>query len=81
MVNTLHERNLLHLNKLHERNQTMLQHFKLQMQPQEVPVSDFSLSKVTYQKILVSDDMDLDLDPVQEIAQVFSEISDSNPHT
>ena len=40
----------LHLNKLHERNQTMynymvaqLQNFKLQMQPQAVPVSDFSL--------------------------------------
>ena len=67
MVNTLHERNLLHLNKLHERNQTMLQHFKLQMQPQAVPVSDLSLSKVTYQNILVSADLDHDIDPVQAI--------------
>ena len=47
MVNTLHERNLLHRNKLHEWNQIMLQNFKLQMQPQAVPVSDLSLSKVT----------------------------------
>ena len=33
----------LHLKKLHKRNQTMLQNLKLQMQPQEVPVSDFSI--------------------------------------
>ena len=37
------------------------------MQPQEVPVSDFSISKVTYQNILVSSDMDIYLDPVQAI--------------
>ena len=55
----------LHHNKLHQRNQTVLQNFKLQMQPQEVTVSDFSLSKVAYQKILVSSDMSPDLDPVR----------------
>ena len=54
MVNTLHERNLLRLNKVHERNQTMLQNFKLQMQPQAVPVSGVSISKVPSQKIFVS---------------------------
>ena len=81
MVNTFHERNILHINKVHERNQTMLQYFKLQMQPQAVTVSDFSISKVTYQKILVSADLDLDLDPVQEIARVFSEPSNHEPHT
>ena len=46
---------------------TQFQNFKLQMQPQEVPVSDISLSKVTSQKIFVSADMDPDLDPVQAI--------------
>ena len=40
-----------HLNKVHEKNQKMLQNFKLQIQPQSVSVSDISLSKVTYQKI------------------------------
>ena len=54
MVNTLHERNILHLNKVHERNQKMLQNFKLQIQPQAVPVSYISLSKVPSQKIFVS---------------------------
>ena len=81
MVNTLHERNLLHLNKVHERNQTMLQNFKLQMQPQAVPVSDVSLYKVTYQEILVSGDLDSDIDPVQSIARVFGETSNRDPHT
>ena len=37
--------NLLDLNKVHERNQTMLQNSKLQMQPQAVTVSDLSLYK------------------------------------
>ena len=81
MINTLHERNILHLNKVHERNQMTLQNFKLQMKPQAVPVSDFSLSKVTYQNILVSSDLDFDLDPVQAIAWVFSEPSNHEPHT
>ena len=54
MVNTLHERNLLRLNKVHERNQTMLQNFKLQMKPQAVPVSGVSISEVPSQKIFFS---------------------------
>ena len=48
LVNTLHERNILHLNKVCDRNQRVLQYFKLQMQPQVVPVSDFYISKFTY---------------------------------
>ena len=71
----------LHLNKVHQRNQTMLQNSKLQMQPQAVPVSDLSISKVTYQNILVSSDMDPDLDPVQEISRVFGKPSNHDPHT
>ena len=67
--------------QLHDRNQTRLQIFKLQMKPQVVPVSDLSLIKVTYQKILVSADMDPDIDPVQEIARVISELSNHDPHT
>ena len=47
------------------------QNFKLQMQPQAVPVSDFSISRVTYQKILVSADLDIDLDTFHEISRVF----------
>ena len=54
--------------QLHERDQTRLQNFKLQMQPKSVHVSDFSLSKVIYKNILVSADLDPDLDPVQKIA-------------
>ena len=38
-------------------------------------VSDLSPSKVTSQKIFFSDDLNPDLDPVQEIARVFSETS------
>ena len=37
--------NLLDLNKIHERNQTMLQNYKLQMQHQAVTVFDLSLYK------------------------------------
>ena len=48
MFNMLHEINLLHLNKLHDWNQTMIQNFKLQMQRQAVLVSDLSIFKVTY---------------------------------
>ena len=54
MVNTLHERNLLHLNKLNELNQKMLKMFKLQMQAQAVLVSDIYLSKFPSQKIFLS---------------------------
>ena len=60
----------LYLNKVHQRNQTMIQNFKPQIQPQEVPVSDFSISKFTYQKILVSADLVPDIDPVQAISRV-----------
>ena len=42
-------------------------------------VSDLSLYKVTYQKILVS--ADIDLDPIQAIAQVFSKPSNREHHT
>ena len=57
----------LHRNKVHQRNQTMLQNFKLQMQSQAVPVSDLSLSKVTYKNILASSNLGPDLDPAQAI--------------
>ena len=66
-----------------ERDQTMynyivpkLQNFKLQMQSivNLLTVSDLSLSNITSQKIVISD-IDPDLDPVQEIARVFSAIS------
>ena len=54
-----------------------LQNLKLQMQSMVnlLTVSDLSISKVTSQKIFVSDDLNPDLDPVQEIAPVFSETS------
>ena len=52
----------LHLDKVHQQNQTMLQNSKLQMQPQAVPVSYFSIIiKPTYRKILASSDLDTDL--------------------
>ena len=42
----------------HQRDQTMLRSFKLQIQPQVVPVSDFSiLTKPTYRKTVASSDM------------------------
>ena len=51
-----------------------LQNFKLQIQPQAVPVSDISLSKVTYQNIFVSSDLAPDIDPFQGITRVFSKM-------
>ena len=52
----------LHLNKVYQQNQTMLRNFKLQMQPQAVPVSHFSiLTKPTSRKTVASSDMDPDL--------------------
>ena len=45
------------------------------MQPQAVPASDLSLSKVTSQKIFVSDDLNPDLYPVQAIARVSCKTS------
>ena len=40
-----------------------LQMFKLQMQPQAMPVSDFSLAKVTTKKIFVSADLAIQMQP------------------
>ena len=71
----------LHHNKVHQRNQTMLKIFKLQMQPQEMHVSDLSLSKVTDQNILASSDLVPDIDPVQTIFQVFIKPFNHEPHT
>ena len=71
----------LHRNEVHHLNQTMLQNFKLQMQPQAVPVHDFSLSEITYQKILVSYDLGPDIDPVQAINRFFIKLSNHEPHT
>ena len=50
------------------------------MQPKAVYGSDLSLSKVTYQQIFVSADLDPDLDIVQVIAWLLSEYSNINPH-
>ena len=58
-----------------------LQNFKLQRQPQALPISYLSLSKVTSQKIVVSVDLSLDHDPVQGIAQVFIKRFNLVPHT
>ena len=42
----------------HQRDQTMIRNFKLQMQPQAVPVSDFSiLTNPTSRKTVVSSDL------------------------
>ena len=43
---------------------TQFQNFKLKMQPQEVPVSYISLSKVNSQNIFASADIAPDLDSV-----------------
>ena len=51
------------------------QNSKLQRQPQAVTISDLSISKVNSQEIIVSNDMDTNIDPVHGIAQVFSEPS------
>ena len=40
-----------------------LQNFKLQMQPQAVPVSDLSLAKVATERIFVSADLELQMQP------------------
>ena len=51
----------LDLNKVHQRDQTMLRNFKLQMQPQEVPVSGFSiLTNPTSRKTVASSDLNPD---------------------
>ena len=69
----------------HQRNQTMLRNFKLQMQPQAVPVSDFSfLTKPTSRKIVVSSDLDPNqsagIDYGGVIAQGFCGPSNHEPH-
>ena len=69
----------------HQQNQTMLRNFKLQMQPQAVPVSDFSiLTKPNYSKIFVLSDLAPDpsagLDSGGVITRVFSETSNHDPH-
>ena len=52
----------LHENKVHYQLQTMIRNFKLQMQPQAEPVSDFSiLTKPTSRKIFASSDLATDL--------------------
>ena len=56
-----------------------LQNFKIQMQLQAVPVSDISLSNVTYQKIFVSADLAPDIKPFQGTTRVFSELSKLDP--
>ena len=73
---------------IHEQDQKIynylvakFQNFNLQMQymVNMLHVSNLlQLNKVTYQKILVSADLDLDLDTVQAITQVFSKPS-ANP--
>ena len=70
-----------HLNKVQDRNQSMLQIFKLQMQPQEVPVSDISCSKVPSQNIFVLADLDPDLDHFQAIDRFFRIPSNHDPYT
>ena len=62
----------------HQRDQTMLQNFKLQIQPQALPVSDFSiLTKPTPGKTVASSDLAPDpssgLDSGGLIAQGFLE--------
>ena len=58
-----------------------IQHFKLKMQPQAVPVSEISLSKVTSHNIFVSSDLDPYLDTFQGITRVFIEPSNIDPYT
>ena len=51
------------------------------MQPQVVFVADLSISKVTYQNILVSAHLDIDIDPFQAIARVLIKTYNHEPHT
>ena len=69
----------------HQRNQTMPQDFKLQMQPQAVPVPDFSiLTNPTARKIVVSYDLAPNLSPSLNsggvIPQEFLGPSNRDPH-
>ena len=73
---------------IYEQDQTMYNYMvdqfpnlKLQIQPQLVPVSDLSISKVNHQNILVSADLGIDIYHVQAIYRVFSKPSNHDPHT
>ena len=75
----------LDLNKMHQRNQTMLWNFKLKIQPQSVPVFDFSiLTKPTSRKISISSDMAPDLSAGLDFDGVISQdlrgTSNHDPH-
>ena len=75
----------LHLDKVHYQNQIMLQNSKLQMQPQAVPVSYFSiLIKPTSRNIIISSDLDPDLSASLNsgglISQGFRVPSNHDPH-
>ena len=75
----------LNLNNVHKLNQKMLQNFKLQMQPQTVPVSDLSsLTKPTSSKIVVSSEMAPDpsagIDSGGVITQGLRGSSNHDPH-
>ena len=69
----------------HQRDQTMLRKYKLQMKPQAVPVSDFSiLTKPNSRNIVASSDLATDpsagLDYGGVIAQGFRGTSNHDPH-
>ena len=75
----------LHLDKVHQQNQTVLRNSKLQMQPQAMPVYDFSiLIKPTSRKIFASSDLATDmssgLDYGVAIAPSFRGPSNHDPH-
>ena len=75
----------LHDNKVHYQFQTILQNFKIQMQPQAEPVSDLSiLTKSTSRNIFASSDLATDpsvgLDSGRAIAQGFRGTSNHDPH-
>ena len=75
----------LHDNKVHYQFQTMLRNFKLHMQPQAKPVSDFYiLTKPTSRNIFASSDLATDLsaglDYGGAIAQGFRGTSNHDPH-
>ena len=75
----------LHDNKAHYQLQTIIRNFKLQMQPQAEPVSDFSiLTKTTSRNILASSDLATDLssglDYGVAVAPGFRGPSNHDPH-
>ena len=61
IVDDLRDHLCLGLNKAHQQYHTMLRNVKLQMQPQAVPVTYFSiLIKPTSRNIIISSDLDPD---------------------